>query len=53
MVAFNPETARFKKLGVLTYADERLTFRNRVSIQGRVEPEHRRETAKVNLGTSE
>jgi hypothetical protein len=51
-VAFNPETARSKKLGVLTYADERLTQGNRVSIQGRVEPEHRRETAKVNLGTS-
>ena len=39
------------KLGALTYADERLTFGNRVSIQGRVVPEHRRETAKVNLGT--
>jgi len=51
-VAFNPETARFKKLGALTYADERLTLGNRVSIQGRVEPEHRREMAKVNLRTS-
>jgi len=50
-VAFDPETARFVKLGALTYADERLTQGNRVSIQGRVEPEHRRETAKVNLGT--
>jgi hypothetical protein len=39
------------KLGALTYADERLTQGNRVSIQGRVVPEHRRETAKVNLGT--
>jgi hypothetical protein len=50
-VAFNPETARFMKLGALTYADERLTQRNRVSIQGRVDPKHRRETTKVNLGT--
>jgi hypothetical protein len=24
-VAFGPETARFEKLGALTYADERLT----------------------------
>jgi uncharacterized membrane protein len=51
-VAFNPETARSKKLGVLTYADERLTFGNRVSIQGRVDREHRVEMAKVNLGTA-
>jgi hypothetical protein len=50
-VAFNPETARFEKLGALTYADERLTLGNRVSILGRVEAEHRREMAKVNLVT--
>ena len=44
-VAFNPETARFMKLGALTYAAGRLTQGNCVSIQGRVEMERRGETA--------
>jgi hypothetical protein len=52
-VAFDPETARFMKLGALTYADERLTQGNRVSIRGRIEPKHRREMAKVNLGAGQ
>lgn len=52
-VAFNPETARFMKLGALTYADERLTQGNRVSIRGRIEAKHRREMAKVNLGAGQ
>ena len=46
-----PKRRALKSSGALTYADERLTLGNRVSIQGRVEPEHRREMAKVNLGT--
>ena len=53
LLAFDPETARFMKLGALTYADERLILRNRVSIQGRVTSEHRCEMAKVNLGTGQ
>ena len=50
---FTPKRRAFEKLRGLTYADERLTQGNRVSIQGRVEGEHRVEMGKVNLGTGQ